>query len=132
VTSSCRPTDRKANAFGYKGTTTQKGVGPRLVESIRHPQHADRGGPGLPRARKERRGDSERRHRTDASPLLGITPPPMMTGRVIEEGLRGGSAPATRQREEKASSPDGAYTVTAHLTVVGASQYLDYTEVKRR
>jgi len=122
-----------ANEFGYKGTTTQKGVaghGSSSPYDIHNTLIA--AGPDF----RERATSRVATSNVDIAPtllrLLGITPPATMTGRVIEEGLRGGATPETRQRVETASSPNGSYTVTAHLTVVGASTYLDYTEVKRR
>src|SRR6185295_5403383 len=122
-----------ANEFGYKGTTTQKGVaghGSSSPYDIHNTLIA--AGPDF----RERATSKVATANVDIAPtllrLLGITPPQTMTGRVIEEGLRGGSSPAATRREETAKSPDGSYTVTAHLTVVGSSRYLDYTEVKRR
>lgn len=123
----------RTNEFGYKGTTTQKGVaghGSSSPYDIHNTLIA--AGPDF----RERATSGVATANVDIAPtllrLLGITPPPTMTGRVIEEGLRGGSAPSTTRREESARSPDGSYAVTAHLTLVGSSRYLDYTEVKRR
>jgi predicted AlkP superfamily pyrophosphatase or phosphodiesterase len=123
----------RANDFGYKGTTTQKGLaghGSSSPYDIHNTLIA--AGPDF----RERATSRAATANVDLAPtllrLLGITPPATMTGRVIEEGLRGGATPATTRREETASSPDGSYIVTAHLTLVGSSRYLDYTEVKRR
>ncbi len=41
---------------------------PRLDEPVRHSRHADRGRPGLPRGRRQRRADGERRPGADAAP----------------------------------------------------------------
>jgi hypothetical protein len=58
-----------------------------------------------------------------------------MTGRVIEEALRDGPAPATVRVErvlETVKTSDGAYELTAHISVAAGRRYLDFTEVKRR
>ena len=67
--------------------------------------------------------------------LLGMTPPPTMTGRVIEEGLRGGPEPASMAVERTTrtvTSSDGAYALTAHFSTAAGRRYLDFTEVTRR
>jgi hypothetical protein len=54
---------------------------------------------------------------------------------VIEEGLRNGPPIASVTVEhttEVVKSPDGAYTLTAHVSKVAGKTYLDFTEVKRR
>lgn len=66
--------------------------------------------------------------------LAGITIPGTMTGRVIDEALRGGPAPASvrvRGRMVRARTPDRSYEVRAHLSEVAGVRYLDYTEVTR-
>lgn len=65
--------------------------------------------------------------------LLGIRVPDTMTGRVLDEALRNGRAPAGVQREtETVKSADGAYELTAHVSIAAGHRYLDYTDVKRR
>jgi predicted AlkP superfamily pyrophosphatase or phosphodiesterase len=125
-------TDKK-NEFGYKGTTTQKGVaghGSSSPYDIHNTLIA--AGPDF----REHATSAVATANVDIAPtllrLLGIAAPPTMSGRVIEEGLRGGSAPPRSERDEVARSADGSYIVRAHLSVVGSSRYLDYTEVKRR
>jgi len=125
-------TDKK-NEFGYKGTTTQKGVaghGSSSPYDIHNTLIA--AGPDF----REHATSGVATANVDVAPtllrLLGITPPPTMTGRVIVEGLRGGSAPPRSERDEVATSADGSYTVRAHLSIVGSWRYLDYTQVKRR
>ena len=124
----------KANDAGFKGTSTQEGVAGHGTSSpydIHNtlmaigPDFREHATSNLPTAN------------VDLAPtllrLLGITPPPSMTGRVIEEGLRNGSTALRRtQRTQTVRSVDGKYTLTAHLSFAGASRYLDYTEVKRR
>ena len=36
------------------------------------------------------------------------------------------------ERGETIGTPDGGYALSAHLSIVGSSRYLDYTEVRRR
>jgi len=67
--------------------------------------------------------------------LLGMKPAPSMTGRVIEEALRGGPASSSvrvDRAHETVKTPDGAYELTAHISIVAGRRYLDFTEVKRR
>ena len=66
--------------------------------------------------------------------LLGLKVPSSMTGRVIEEALRNGPAIASVKVErvtETVKSPDGSYTLTAHLSKAAGKTYLDFTDVKR-
>jgi arylsulfatase A-like enzyme len=66
--------------------------------------------------------------------LAGVAIPRTMTGRSIEEALTRGpepSAVAVGQHVETARAPDGRYEVSAHISSVGKSRYLDYTEVRR-
>lgn len=123
----------RANAAGFKGTTTQGGVAGHGTSSpwdihntlmAAGPDFREHATSGVPTAN------------VDIAPtvlhLLGIAPPPSMTGRVLEEGLRGGTAPpATAARIDTVSTPDGRYTLRAHISVVGAYTYLDYTDVVR-
>jgi predicted AlkP superfamily pyrophosphatase or phosphodiesterase len=66
--------------------------------------------------------------------LLGFSPAPTMTGRIISEGLRGGASTAAvvvDQSAETVRTPDGRYELTAHLSRVAGHTYLDFTDVKR-
>jgi arylsulfatase A-like enzyme len=66
--------------------------------------------------------------------LLGVKIPASMTGRVIEEMLRGGPAIASLpvgHATETVKAPDGSYTLTAHLSKTAGQTYLDFTEVRR-
>ncbi len=125
-----------ANSFGFKGTTTQGGEIAGHGSSSPYDIHNT-----LIAA-----GPDFREHATSALPtgnvdiaptllrLLGIAPPPSMTGRVIEEGLRDGSAPqAAPDRGETvgARTEDGRYVVTAHFSIVAGHRYLDSAEVER-
>jgi arylsulfatase A-like enzyme len=67
--------------------------------------------------------------------LLGMNVPSSMTGRVIEEALRNGPAIESVHVErltEMVTSPDGHYTLTAHLSRAAGKTYLDFTDVKRQ
>jgi len=124
----------KANDAGFKGTSTQEGVAGHGTSSpydIHNTLLA--AGPDF----RERTTTSLPTSNVDLAPtilrLLGIPPPSSMTGRVIEEGLRSGPAPrAKTETRQTVRSADGKYTLTAHISIVGDSRYLDYTEVKRR
>lgn len=61
--------------------------------------------------------------------LLGIEPPPTMDGRVLEEILAGGPAPASLEvtRQTRLAEADG-HRQTAHYQAVGASRYLDWVD----
>lgn len=66
--------------------------------------------------------------------LMGLTIPNTMSGRSIDEALRGGPALGSVQavrRVETARLADGAYQVDAQVTRVGCARYLDFTEVRR-
>jgi len=123
----------KANAAGFKGTTTQDGVAGHGTSSpydVHNTLIAV--GPGF----REHATSSLPTANVDLAPtllhLLGIMPPSSMTGRVIEEGLRAGSRePARVVSRQTVRSPDRTYTVTAHFSSVGTHRYLDYTEVTR-
>jgi arylsulfatase A-like enzyme len=67
--------------------------------------------------------------------LLGVKIPASMTGRVIEEMLRHGPAIASLpvgHATETVKTPDGSYTLTAHISKAAGQTYLDFTEVRRR
>jgi len=125
----------RANAAGFKGTTTQVGVAGHGTSSpydIHNTLMA--AGPDF----RERATSDLPTSNVDLAPtllrLLGIPPAPTMTGRVIEEGLRGvGNAALTKvERREVVATADRRYTLTAHLSIVAGRRYLDYTEVTRR
>jgi arylsulfatase A-like enzyme len=69
--------------------------------------------------------------------LLGITRPPSMQGRVLDEALAGRRAGrhAVRTFDHRVTTPDGAYTLTATFSVVSSGgqeyRYLDGTRVQR-
>lgn len=67
--------------------------------------------------------------------LLGVELPPMMTGRVMEEALRGGPSPSSVRVEhldETVTTPNGSYELTAHISTAAGCRYLDSTELRRR
>jgi hypothetical protein len=67
--------------------------------------------------------------------LLGLKIPVAMTGRVIDEMLRTGPAITSVKVEritDTVKSPDGGYTLTAHLSKTAGKTYLDFTDVRRR
>jgi len=125
-----------ANQFGFKGTTTQRGVAGHGTSSpydIHNTLMA--AGPDF----RERATSDRPTSNVDLAPtllrLLGLPTAPSMTGRVIEEGLRGGPPPASLKVEDTVvtvTSADQRYELTAHLSTVAAHRYLDYTDVKRR
>jgi arylsulfatase A-like enzyme len=125
----------KANEFGFKGTTTQDGVAGHGTSSpydihntllAAGPDFRERASSDLPTAN------------VDLAPtllhLLGIVPPSTMSGRVIDEALRGGPpARLTRIKSDTVvRSTRTGYELTAHFSFVNNVRYLDYTEVKRR
>jgi hypothetical protein len=58
-----------------------------------------------------------------------------MSGRAIQEGLRGGPAISTvrvERLQQTVKTSDNTYELTAHLSIVDGRRYLDSTEVKRR
>lgn len=66
--------------------------------------------------------------------LLGMRPAAGMTGRVVEEALRGGPAIGSVGVEhalETVQTADGSYKLTAHISRAAGHTYLDYTEVRR-
>jgi arylsulfatase A-like enzyme len=124
-----------SNQFGFKGTTTQEGVAGHGTSSP-YDIHNTLIAAG-PDFREKTTSDAPTAN-VDIAPtllhLLGIAVPPTMTGRVIEEGLRGGAAVRLMRTVGGTipGSADGGYSVSAHFTTVNNSRYLDYTEVKRR
>jgi arylsulfatase A-like enzyme len=66
--------------------------------------------------------------------LLGLPPAKTMTGRVMEEALRNGPPIASIRVSHSlktVTTADRSYQLTAHLSNVAGSAYLDFTEVKR-
>ena len=124
-----------SNQFGFKGTSTQEGVAGHGTSSP-YDIHNTLIATG-PDFRENATSDAPTAN-VDIAPtllrLLGIAVPPTMTGRVIEEGLRGGAAVRLTRTVGGTipGSADGGYSVSAHFTTVNNSRYLDYTEVKRR
>ena len=66
--------------------------------------------------------------------LLDLPAPASMSGRVIQEGLRGTAISTVRveRLQQTVKTSDGSYELTAHLSIIDGRRYLDYTEVKRR
>ena len=66
--------------------------------------------------------------------LLGMTPVPTMTGRIIEEALRNGPTIASivvGHGVKTVKTTDGSYELSAHVSHVDGRAYLDFTETKR-
>jgi predicted AlkP superfamily pyrophosphatase or phosphodiesterase len=62
--------------------------------------------------------------------LLGMTPVPTMTGRIIEEGLRNGPSIASivvGHGVKTVKTADGSYELSAHVSDVAGHVYLDFT-----
>ncbi|HYM23632.1 MAG TPA: alkaline phosphatase family protein, partial [Vicinamibacterales bacterium] len=124
---------REKNDEGYEGRTTDRGVAGHGASSpydIHNVLIA--AGPDF---RSTASSDAPTGN-VDLTPtllrLLGLPVPPLMTGRVVEEALRGGSAPAVSHETQTVRSADGAYELTAHISIAAGRRYLDDTEVKRR
>ena len=125
-----------ANAAGYAGTTTDTGVaghGSTSPYDVHNTLIAV--GPDF----REHATSSVPTGNVDIAPtvlrLLGLETPPSMTGRVIEEALRSGPAPASVRVEhstESVRNGDGTYVLTAHVSAAAGRRYLDFTEVVRR
>ena len=67
--------------------------------------------------------------------LLHLKVPEKMTGRVIEEALRNGVAPASvhvAEVREVVRTPDGSYQLVAHFSTAAGRRLLDYTDVRRK
>jgi arylsulfatase A-like enzyme len=127
-------TDEK-NETGYPGKTTDSGKAGHGTSSpfdIHNTLIA--AGPDL----REHASSDVPTGNVDLAPtllhLLGLQVPSSMTGRVIEEALRSGPPIASVNVErvtETVKSPDGKYTLTAHLSKAAGKTYLDFTDVKR-
>jgi len=125
-----------ANAAGYAGATTETGVaghGSTSPYDVHNTLIA--AGPDF----REHATSSVPTGNVDIAPtvlrLLGLPIPPSMTGRVIEEALRSGPAPASVRVDhttESVRNADGSYLLTAHVSVAAGHRYLDFTEVARR
>ena len=126
---------RGKNEAGYEGQTTQSGVAGHGASS-----------PYDIHAVLIAAGPDFREHATSAVPtsnvdlaptllrLLAIDVPKTMTGRAIEEALRNGPPIASvrvQRVNETVRTADGAYELTAHVSVAAGHRYLDSTEVKR-
>ncbi|HET9832718.1 MAG TPA: alkaline phosphatase family protein, partial [Vicinamibacterales bacterium] len=124
----------KSNEFGFKGTTTQEGVAGHGTSSP-YDIHNTLMAAG-PDFRQNATSDAPTAN-VDIAPtllrLLGIAVPPTMSGRVIEEGLRGGaSVRLNRASGGVVLGIVNGYGLSARVSTVNNSRYLDYTEVKRR
>jgi len=124
----------KSNAFGFKGTSTQEGVAGHGTSSP-HDIHNTliAAGPDF----REKASSDAATANVDIAPtllhLMGIAVPPTMSGRVIEEGLRGGEAVRlNRTSGGVVLGVVGGYGLSAHVSTVNNFRYLDFTEVKRR
>jgi arylsulfatase A-like enzyme len=123
------------NAAGFAGTTTDTGVAGHGTSSpydIHNTLIA--AGPDV----REHAVSDVPSSNVDVAPtllhLLGMTPAPTMTGRVIREALRDGPAIASVPVEHVVTTvrtSDGGYELSAHVSRVAAHTYLDFTEVKR-
>jgi arylsulfatase A-like enzyme len=123
------------NEAGYAGKTTQTGVAGHGTSSpydIHNTLIA--AGPDF----REHAVSDVPTGNVDIAPtllhLLGLQAPPTMTGRVIGEALRDGpslSSVRVDRVAETVKTPDGAYELTAHVSVAAGHRYLDFTEVKR-
>jgi arylsulfatase A-like enzyme len=126
---------RDRNEAGYEGASTQGGVaghGTSSPHDIRIPLVA--AGPDF----REHATSDAPTSNADLAPtllrLLGIAAAKEMTGRVIEEGLRGGPPPAAvrvTRTTETVSTPDKSYVLTAHISTAAGRRYLDFTDVRR-
>jgi arylsulfatase A-like enzyme len=124
------------NSNGFAGATTEGGVaghGSSSPYDIHNTLIA--AGPSF----RERAVSNVPTANVDIAPtllhLLGMKPAASMTGRVIEEALRDGPAASTvrvGQVLETVKTSDGAYELTAHISVAAGRRYLDFTDVKRR
>jgi arylsulfatase A-like enzyme len=125
-----------ANDRGISGTTTQSGTAghgtssPFDIHNIliaAGPDFRQQATSGVPTSS------------VDLAPtllkLLGISPPPTMTGRVIEEGLRNGPSPASirvTHDTRVVKTGDGSYALRADYSIAAGKRYLDSTQVVRR
>jgi arylsulfatase A-like enzyme len=127
---------RQRNDAGYEGASTQSGVAGHGTSSP-HDIHIPLVAAG-PDFREHASSDAPTSN-ADLAPtllrLLGLAAAKEMTGRVIEEGLRGGPPPAAvrvTRATETVSTPDKSYVLTAHISTAAGRRYLDFTDVRRR
>lgn len=126
----------EANAAGYAGKTAQRGVAGHGTSSpydIHNTLIA--AGPDF----RERTTSNVPTGNVDLAPtllhLVGLKAAPTMTGRVIVEALRNGPSPTSIRvalLTHTVKTPDGAYELTAHISMVEGHRYLDSTDVRRR
>ena len=124
------------NEAGYAGTTTDSGVAGHGTSSPYDVHNTlIAAGPDF----REHAISDVPTGNADLAPtllrLLGLQIPASMTGRVIDEALRNGPSIASLiidRVTETVKTPDGGYTLTAHLSRTAGRTYLDFTDVKRR
>jgi hypothetical protein len=125
----------RANDVGRRGTSTQRGTAGHGTSSP-FDVHATlvAAGPDF----KEHVASDVPTGNVDLAPtllrLLGLPVPAAMTGRVVEEALRGGRASTTSpvvRGGDTVATPDGAYRLTTHTSAVDGHVYLDFTEATR-
>ncbi len=125
------------NTFGYKGTTALSGVAGHGTSSpydIHNTLIA--AGPDF----KSGVTNNVPTSNADLAPticrLLGISPSPTMTGRILKEALRGGPRPESLKVLERSyrSQTEGKawnYEIELFESSVEGADYLDYTKVTR-
>ena len=124
-----------ANAAGIAGTTTQTGAAGHGTSSpydIHNTLMAS--GPDVRLATTSAAPTSSADLAPTVLTMLGVPVPASMTGRAVLELLRSGPvspALAVVRTMVTARTPDGRYTVDAHLSSVAGVRYLDFTEVRR-
>ncbi|HZR26767.1 MAG TPA: alkaline phosphatase family protein, partial [Vicinamibacterales bacterium] len=124
------------NEFGYEGITTQTGTaghGSSSPYDIHNTLIAV--GPDF---REHATSDAPTGNADIAPTILraiGMTPLQTMTGRIIEEMFRTGPLPsslAVTRTTNTVKNADGSYELTAHISTVAGSRYLDWTETRRK
>jgi arylsulfatase A-like enzyme len=122
------------NDAGFEGQTTDRGVAGHGASSPYDMHNVFiAAGPDF----RERATSDAPTGSIDLAPtllrLLGQPVRPTMSGRVIEEALRnGGGAPPVGHDTIVVKSDDGAYELTAHVSIAAGHRYLDDTNVTRR
>jgi predicted AlkP superfamily pyrophosphatase or phosphodiesterase len=123
------------NDAGFAGKTTQGGVAGHGTSSLYDIHNTlIAAGPDF----REHSASSVPTANVDIAPtllkLVGLPIPGSMTGRSIDEAFRTGPAPASVRVErvvETARTPDGAYQLDAHVSIVAGRRYFDYSEARR-
>ena len=123
------------NAAGYAGTTTLGGVAGHGTSSVYDIHNAlIVAGPDF----RERTRSAVPTSNVDIAPtilkVLRLAQPTSMSGRPIDEALKGGPTPHSVRIDrlvQSARTADGSYQLDAHISVVDGRRYLDYTEVRR-